>query len=158
MKPTYRDWYKRKMYATEELAKETDIALHVLEATKIIAVVGLSKDRHKDSQFVARYLKNAGFRIIPVNPTADELMGERVYKRVQDIPFPIDVIDVFLKPELIPSFIEEAISTHPKAIWLQLGTGKQDEAKLKSENAGIPLFENRCIKVDHQFLLRPTVK
>jgi uncharacterized protein len=158
MEPTYRDWYQKKMYATEEIAKETEVALHVLQETTTIAVVGLSKDRHKDSQFVARYLQNAGIKIIPVNPTADEILGEKVYKSVKEIPFPVDVIDVFLKPDLIPTFIEDAISVNPKAIWLQLGTGKQEEAKRKSEEAGIPLFENRCIKVDHQFLIRPTVK
>lgn len=155
MEPTYRDWYKKKNYATDELAKETDVALHVLEQTKTIAVVGLSKDKHKDSQFVARYLQNAGFRIIPVNPSADEILGEKVYKSVSDIPFSVDVIDVFLKPELIPVFIDDALTLKPKAIWLQLGTGKQPEAVAKAKSAQIPLFENRCIKVDHQFLMRP---
>lgn len=158
MEPTYRDWYQKKMYATEELAQETEVALQALQTSQTIAVVGLSKDRHKDSQFVARYLQNAGLRIIPVNPTAEEILGEKVYKSLSDIPFPIDIVDVFLKPELIPNFIDEAIALNPKAIWLQLGTGKQPEAKQKATEANVPLFENRCIKVDHQFLMRPTVK
>lgn len=158
MEPTYRDWYEKKNYATEELARETEVALNILKETKKIAVVGLSKDRHKDSQFVARYLQNAGITIVPVNPTADEIMGEKVYKSVKDIPFEVDVIDVFLKPELIPAFIDDALSLKPKAIWLQLGTGKQPEAVEKAKLAEIPLFENRCIKVDHQFLIRPPQK
>lgn len=155
MESTYRDWYQKKMFATDELAQETNIALDVLQKSKNIAVVGLSKDRFKDSQYVARYLQNAGYKIIPVNPTAEEILGEKVYKSLSEIPDTIDIVDVFLKPEFIPSFIDEAISVNPKAIWLQLGTGKQQEAKEKSESAGIPLFENRCIKVDHQFLMRP---
>lgn len=158
MRTTFNNWYDKKMRATEELSAETDLAERLLENIKTIAVVGLSRSFHKDSQFVARYLQNAGYTIIPVNPGADEILGEKAYPDLLSIPFEIDAVDIFLPPEILPKAVDQALSIEPKAIWLQLGTGKNPEEKKKAEKAGIPLFENRCIKVDHQFLIRPKNK
>jgi len=155
MRTTFNNWYDKKMRATEELSRETDLAEKLLQEIETIAVVGLSRSFHKDSQFVARYLKNAGYTIVPVNPGADEILGEKAYPDLKNIPFEVDAVDVFLPPEILPQAVDQALAIEPKAIWLQLGTGKNPEEKKKAEKAGIPLFENRCIKVDHQFLIRP---
>lgn len=158
MKSTFNNWYDKKMRATEALAEETDRAERLLEAISTVAIVGLSRSFHKDSQFIGRYLQKAGYRIVPVNPSADAILGEKAYPDLSSIPFGVDAVDVFLPQKLIPEAVAQAIAIEPKAIWLQLGTGKNPEAKAEAEAAGIPLFENRCIKVDHQFLIRPKQK
>lgn len=143
------------MRANEELSAETDRAEKLLEEISVIAIVGLSRSFHKDSQFVARYLQNAGYKIVPVNPGADEILGEKAYPDLKSIPFEVDAVDIFLPPDLLAEAVDQALEIKPKAIWLQLGTGENPGEKAKAEEAGIPLFENRCIKVDHQFLIRP---
>lgn len=155
MRSTFSNWYEQKMRKTEELSAETDRAEKILGNISTIAIVGLSRSFHKDSQFVGRYLKNAGYTIIPVNPGADQILGEKAYPSLPAIPFEVDTVDIFLPPQLLSKAVDQAIEIRPKAIWLQLGTGKNPAEKQKAKQAGIPLFENRCIKVDHQFLIRP---
>lgn len=155
MRKTYNDWYLKKMRATEELSKETDQVEKLLGRVQTIAMVGISRNRHRDSQYVAKYLQNAGYKIVPVNPAADEILGEKSYPDLNSIPFPVDVVDVFRRPEDIPQVIDEALAINPKVIWLQLGTGDHPEERKKVEEQGITLIQKRCIKVDHQFLIRP---
>lgn len=155
MKSTFNNWYEKKMRANKKLSAETDRAEELLEEISTIAIVGLSRSFHKDSQFVARYLQNAGYTIVPVNPEADEILGEKAYPDLLSIPFEVDAVDVFLPPKILPEAVDQALKIKPKAIWLQLGTGENPKEKEKAEKEGIPLFENRCIKVDHQFLIRP---
>lgn len=155
MRKTYNDWYLKKMRATEELSRETDQVEQLLEKVQTIAIVGISRNRHRDSQYVARYLQNAGYKIVPVNPAADEILGEKSYPDLQSIPFPVDVVDIFRRPEDIPDVINEALSINPKVIWLQLGTGTHPEERKKVESENITFVQKRCIKVDHQFLIRP---
>ncbi len=157
MRTTFNNWYDEKMRATEELSAETDRAEKTLEQVSTIAIVGLSRSFHKDSQFVGRYLQNAGYQIVPVNPNADEILGEKSYPDLKSIPFEVDVVDVFLPPDHIHKAIDQALELdpQPRAIWLQLGTGKQPEQIEKVNGSGIEIYENRCIKVDHQFLIRP---
>lgn len=155
MKSTFNNWYDKKMRATEELSAETELAEELLGKISTIAIVGLSRSFHKDSQFVGRYLQKAGYTIVPVNPGADEILGETAWPDLESIPFEVDAVDVFLPPKLIPQAVDQAIAIQPEAIWLQLGTGKNPNEKTRAGQAGIPLFENRCIKVDHQFLIRP---
>ncbi len=155
MRSTFNDWYDRKMRATEELSQETDDIEELLEEIRTIAVVGISRNQHKDSYFVGRYLQNAGYKIIPVNPGADEILGEKAYPDLKSIPEKVDVVDVFIRPDYIPQVVDQALEIGPKAIWLQLGTGEHPEQKKKAENAGVRLIQSRCMKVDHQFLIRP---
>ena len=157
MKSTFNNWYDKKMRATEALNIETNRAEETLDNISTIAIVGLSRSFHKDSQFVARYLQNAGYDIVPVNPNANEILGKTAYPDLTSIPHPIDVVDVFLPPEHIHKAVDQALELNPKprAIWLQLGTGEQPEEIKKVEGTGIEIYENRCIKVDHQFLIRP---
>ncbi len=143
------------MRATEALSAETDVAENVLGKVSTIAIVGLSRHFHKDSQFIGRYLQNAGYQIVPVNPNAEEILGEKTYPDLLSIPFDVNAVDVFLPQKVIGEAVDQAIQIEPEAIWLQLGTGQNPKEKAKAEAAGIPLFENRCIKVDHQFLIRP---
>jgi len=154
MEPTFRAWYEKKMFATPELVYETKQVEHILSTIKTIAIVGISKNHHKDSHYVGRYLKNAGYRIIPVNPTAQTILGEKAYPDLKSIPGTIDAVDIFRKPKDIPVVVEEALKTDACIIWLQLGTGIHPEEKNKTEQKGKKLIQNRCIKVDHQFLMR----
>lgn len=157
MRTTFNNWYDDKMRATEALSAETDRAEKTLETTSTIAIVGLSRSFHKDSQFVGRYLQNAGYDIVPVNPNANRILGEKSYPDLLSIPFPIDVVDVFLPPGVLSKAVDQALEMdpRPKAIWLQLGTGQNPEEEEKVSGSGIELYQNRCIKVDHQFLIRP---
>lgn len=157
MKSTFNNWYDKKMRATEELSIETDRAEETLEQVSTIAVVGLSRSFQKDSQFVARYLQNAGYTIVPVNPNADEILGQKAYPDLKSIPHAIDAVDVFLPPDHLSKAVDQTLELDPKprAIWLQLGTGENPEQAEKVSASGIELYENRCIKVDHQFLIRP---
>ncbi|MEX2602746.1 MAG: CoA-binding protein, partial [Gracilimonas sp.] len=133
MRSTYNDWYTKKMRATEVLSNETDQVEKLLEQVKTVAMVGISRNRHRDSQYVARYLKDAGYTIVPVNPGADEILGEKSYPNLKSIPFPVDVVNIFRKPEDIPEIVDEALSINPKVIWLQLGTGDHPEERKKTE-------------------------
>lgn len=157
MKTTFNNWYDKKMRATEELEAETNRAEQTLAEVSSIAIVGLSRSFHKDSQFVGRYLQNSGYRIVPVNPNADSILGEKAYPDLISIPFAVDVIDVFLPPDILPKAVNQSLDLDPlpRAIWLQLGTGEQPEEAEKVNGTGIELYQNRCIKVDHQFLIRP---
>lgn len=154
MKSTFNNWYESKMRANPELSEETDRAGQLLEEIESVAIVGISRNRHKDSHYVGRYLQNAGYRIVPVNPGADEILGEQAYADLSEIPHPVDVVDIFIRPEHIAKVVDDAIKIHPKAIWLQLGTGTHNEVGEKVKEAGIEFYQNRCMKVDHQFLIR----
>ena len=155
MKVTFDNWYNRKMTATEELASETREVETLLGQVTTVAIVGISRNPHRDSSYVGRYLQSAGYQIVPVNPGADEILGEKSYPSLDSIPFAVDVVDIFRRPEDIPSVVDEALPLKPKAIWLQLGTGNHPEERKKVESHGIRFIQKRCIKVDHQFLIRP---
>lgn len=155
MKSTFDNWYAEKMRANPEISEETDRAEELLGQIETIAIVGISRNRHRDSHFVGRYLKKVGYTVIPVNPGADEILGEKAYPDLESIPVPVDVVDIFRPAEVIPDVVEQARQVDPKAIWLQLGTGTHNELKEKIEKSGIQFFQNRCMKVDHQFLIRP---
>ncbi|HTP80837.1 MAG TPA: CoA-binding protein [Bacteroidota bacterium] len=154
MEPTFRSWYERKMYANPQIADETRMVDGLLRRLQTVAIVGISKDEHKDSHYVGRYLKNAGYRIVPVNPGSKIILGENCYPTLRSIPFPVDAVDIFRKPADILDVVEEAIDIGAWLIWLQLGTGTHPEAMKRAAAAGRLLIQNRCMKVDHQFLIR----
>ncbi|NBC25377.1 MAG: CoA-binding protein [Bacteroidetes bacterium] len=142
------------MRATPELAGETDKIEHWLDNIQTIAIVGISRNRHKDSYFVGRYLQNAGYTIIPVNPGATEILGQKAYPDLVSIPGDIDAVDVFIKPEYVSEIVDQALEIDPKVIWLQLGVGEHPEEIEKANKHGVMMVQNRCMKVDHQFLIR----
>ncbi|MDZ7773116.1 MAG: CoA-binding protein [Balneolaceae bacterium] len=154
MRSTFNNWYDRKMRATPEQRRETEAIASLLREIRTIAIVGISRNRHKDSHYVGRYLQRAGYRIVPVNPGAEEILGETAWPDLASIPFPVDAVDLFRPPAAIPAAVEEALAVHPRVVWLQLGTGTHPEQKRIVEQAGITFVQNRCMKVDHQFLIR----
>lgn len=113
-----------------------------------IAVVGLSPDRKKASNIVADYLIANGFRIIPVNPGYPEILGQKSYSSLAEIPGKVDIVDIFRRSEKVLPVVEEAIKLEPKAIWLQLGI-INNEAQELAESHGILFIMNQCIKQEH---------
>ena len=123
----------------------------ILEQSKTIAMVGLSPDKEKASNIVANYLIARGYRIIPVNPGYDEILGQKSYKSLSDIPDKIDIVDIFMRSEKVLPVVEEAIKLKPRAIWLQLGI-INEEARRLVEDKGITFFMNVCMKQEHEKL------
>jgi uncharacterized protein len=124
----------------------------ILQNSKVIAVVGLSADSWKDSNKVAKYLKEHGYRIIPVNPSAQEFLGEKSYPDLKSIPEKIDVVDVFRRPEHVPAIVDEAISIGAKVLWLQLGV-RNDEAVKKAREAGLVVVQDECMMAQHSRIM-----
>ncbi len=120
----------------------------LLETSKIIAVVGLSDKPERDSYRVAEYLQRQGYRIIPVNPTVDAVLGEKSYASVSDIPEPVDIVDVFRRPDAVGPVVEDAIAAGARAVWMQLGI-ENEEAAQAAEAAGLQVVMDRCIKIEH---------
>jgi predicted CoA-binding protein len=125
----------------------------ILERTRTIAVVGASPEPWRASYGVSAYLKRAGYRIIPVNPTAlgERVHGEAVVGALADIGEPIGLVNVFRRPDFLPVVVEEAIAVGAPALWMQLGI-RHDGAKDSAEAAGIAVVMDRCISVEHRRL------
>ena len=120
----------------------------ILRTHKTLAVVGLSAQWHRPSYFAAKYMQEHGYRIVPVNPGYGEILGERCYKSLRDIPHPVDVVDCFRKSAEIPAIAEDAIAIGAKVLWMQLGV-HNDQARARAEAAGLEVVENRCVKIEH---------
>ena len=127
---------------------DSDKLRRLLRSSRTIAVVGLSAQWHRPSYFAAKYLQEHGYRVIPVNPTYPEILGEKSYKRLADIPERIDVVDCFRKSSEIAAIADEAIAIGAKVLWMQLGV-ESPEARRKAEAAGLEVVENRCMKIEH---------
>jgi len=123
----------------------------IFEQTKTIAVVGLSKNPARPSHSVPQYLKDRGYRIIPVNPMAEELLGQKSYPDVRAIPEAIDVVQIFRKPEEVPAIVEDAIAVGAKVIWMQLGLVHERAAK-RARSAGLQVVMDRCMRATHREL------
>ena len=119
----------------------------ILKENHTIAMVGLSADWYRPSYFAAKYLQDHGFRVIPVNPRYEEILGEKSYARVQDIPEPIDVVDCFRRPADIPPLADAAIEVGARVLWMQLGI-VNEEAAAKARHAGLEVIMNRCMKIE----------
>jgi predicted CoA-binding protein len=119
----------------------------ILKENHTVAMVGLSADWFRPSFFAAKYLKDHGFRVIPVNPRYAEILGEKCYARVQDIPDPIDVVDCFRRAEDIPLIADAAIEVGAKVLWMQLGI-VNEEAAATARQAGLEVIMNRCMKIE----------
>jgi uncharacterized protein len=121
----------------------------LLRSSKTIAVVGLSSDPLRPSHEVAAYLQSAGYKIIPVNPNESEVLGEKSYARLEDIRKPIDIVDVFRRPEDVPPIADSAIAIKAKALWLQQGITNNAAAE-KAHAAGLLVVEDACLFVEHK--------
>ncbi len=123
----------------------------ILLSAKTIAVVGLSKDPSKESHVVAKYLQEHGYKIIPVNPSAEEILGEKVFHLLSEINFPVDVVDVFRPSVECEGIVREAVKLKPKMVWLQLGI-KSGEAKKIAQAKSIVFAQGKCTKIVHKRL------
>ena len=127
----------------------------ILSEAKTIAVVGASKNPEKDAHKIPKYLQEHGYRIIPVNPTADVILGERTYRSLSEVKEPYDVVDIFRPSADVPAIVEEAIRGPAKVIWMQLGIENEAAAK-KAEAAGKIVVQNACMMIAHRRLVAPT--
>ena len=127
--------------------------IELLQTAKTIAVVGLSDKPHRDSYRVAAYLKENGYRIIPVNPRlrGKEVLGETAYSSLTEIPLPIDIVNIFRRSEDVPPVVVEAVPLKPQGIWMQLGITNEEAARV-ARAAGIKVVMDRCIMVEHRRL------
>ena len=113
-----------------------------------MAVVGLSADWFRPSYFAAKYMQEHGYRIIPVNPKYQEILGETCYPCLKDIPHPVDIVDVFRKPADTPGIAQEAVHIGAKVLWLQLGVINEDAQAIAAQ-AGLTVIMDRCVKIEH---------
>jgi len=113
----------------------------LLTDLRTIAVVGISTNPGKDSHMVAAYLKKHGYRIIPVNPGADEVLGEKSYPDLRSIPEPVDIVDVFRRPEFLPEIAEQAVAIHAKVLWMQTGISNEEAARI-AKQGGLTVIED----------------
>lgn len=120
----------------------------ILARDRTIAVVGLSAEWHRPSYFAAKYMQEHGYRIVPVNPKYPEILGEKSYARLEDIPFPVDMVDVFRKEQDIPPIAQSAVAIGAKCLWQQLGL-KSEAADRIATAAGLDSIWDRCVKIEH---------
>ena len=123
----------------------------ILRSAHTIAVVGLSSKRWRPSYGVAEYMKRSGYRIIPVNPRETEVLGEKCYPDLDSVPDPVDIVDIFRRPEFVPEIVEAAIRKGAKAVWMQEGV-VHEEAAARAESAGLAVAMDHCILKDHRRL------
>jgi predicted CoA-binding protein len=132
-----------------------DPVTEILKTSRTIAVVGLSNRKFRPSYGVADYLKSVGYRIIPVNPLEKEVLGEKSYARLEDIPDKIDIVDIFRRSEFVPEIVDAAIRIHARAIWMQEGVIHHEAAE-RARRADLFVQMNSCILKEHVRRLRLT--
>jgi len=120
----------------------------ILKTNHTIAVVGLSADWYRPSYFAAKYMQEHGFRIIPVNPKYDEILGEKCYPNLKAIPEPVDIVDVFRKPDDCVPIAQDAVAIGAKVLWLQLGVVNEEAARV-AEAGGLEVVMDRCVKIEY---------
>ncbi|MBU2008293.1 MAG: CoA-binding protein [Chloroflexi bacterium] len=123
----------------------------ILKEGRTVAVVGLSPKPDRPSYVVARYLQAQGYRIIPVNPNTQEILGEKAYPTLLSIPERVDIVDIFRRPEEVPPVVEEAISIGARVVWMQEGIVNEAAAQ-RAKEAGLKVVMDRCLKKEHQRL------
>jgi predicted CoA-binding protein len=124
----------------------------VLRSSKTIAVVGLSSNRRRPSYGVSEYMQSMGYRIIPVNPQETEVLGEKAFASLEDVPEPVDIVNVFRRSEFVPEIVDAAIRIGAKCVWMQEGV-MHEEAAAKARAAGLEVVMNRCILKEHRKML-----
>jgi len=120
----------------------------ILSHSRTIAVVGLSANWYRPSFFAAKYMRDHGYRVIPVNPHYAEVLGEKCYPDIASIPEALDIVDCFRKADEMPALAREAVAKHAKVLWMQLGIHNDEAAGIASE-AGLDVVQNRCVKIEH---------
>lgn len=136
----------------EKSASEKDVA-ELLNNSRTVAVVGISHKEERDSHKVAKYLKDHGYKVIPVNPRYKEVLGETCYPDLKSVPEHIDIVDIFRNIDAIPAIVDEAVEVKAGAVWMQLGLSHEAAAE-KARCAGISVVMDRCMKIEHSRLHR----
>ena len=121
----------------------------ILERYKNIAVVGLSSQTRRPSYSVSQYMQNVGYRIIPVNPNETEVLCEKAYPTLDDVPGPVEIVDIFRRPEFVPDIVESAIRRKARVIWMQVGVVHEAAAE-RARAAGLEVVMDRCILIEHR--------
>lgn len=123
----------------------------ILKTSTTIAVVGLSARRHRPGYTIPAYMQQQGYRIIPVNPNLKEALGEKAYASLRDIPEPVDIVNIFRRPEAVSPIVEDAIAIDARVVWMQLGV-VNEEAAARAEAAGLRVVMDNCIGATHRRL------
>ena len=131
----------------------SDAVAEILQTAKVIAVVGLSSRKFRPSYGVAEYLQRAGYQIIPVNPNETEVLSEKCYPRLEDVPVPVDIVDIFRRSEFVPEIVESAIRVGAKAVWMQEGVIHAEAAE-RARQAGLVVVMDACILKKHMWGIR----
>lgn len=124
----------------------------ILVSAKTIASVGLSSSQERESYWIGLYLQQQGYRVIPVNPTADEILGEKAYPDLESVPEKIDVVQVFRRPEDVPPVVDDAIKVGARVVWMQEGI-RHEEAAQKARQAGLQVVMDACMRSSHRRLI-----
>lgn len=132
---------------------DRDKIYEILKNSKTIAVVGVSKDRTKISNYIYRYLKNAGYKVYPVNPNYEVIKGDKCYKKVVEIGDNIDIVDVFRRPEYTPEIAKDAVAKKAKVLWLQQGISNEEAYNIAKEG-GLEVLMDICIYAMHKALFK----
>ncbi len=125
----------------------------ILNQAKTIAVVGLSNNPARPSYDVADYLQQNGYRIVPINPNEIEVLGERAYPDLLSVPMPIDIVDIFRRPQFVPEVVQQAIAKGAKLVWMQPGAENYEAAEM-AEAAGLKTVVGMCLRVQHKYAQR----
>lgn len=136
----------------EKNVTEQDL-VEILNRSRTVAVIGISHKEDRDSHKVAKYLKDHGYKMIPVNPKYKEVLGEPCYPNLKSVPEHIDVVDIFRNIEAIPAIVDEAITVGAGCVWMQLGLAHNGAAE-KARCAGLKVVMNKCIKIEHAHLMQ----
>jgi uncharacterized protein len=120
----------------------------ILNNYKRVAMVGLSDDWSRPSNFAAKYLLHHGFEVIPINPKYSEILGQKCYADLRDIPTPVDIVDLFQRVERVPTFVDQAIEIGANVVWMQLGIIHEAAAQ-KARDAGLEVVMDRCMKIEY---------
>ncbi len=133
------------------MVTDDDVIREILTTYRTVAVVGCSSNPAKDAHNIPRFLQDHGYRIVPVNPFSDEILGEKTYPNVKDVPSPVQIVEIFRPSEQVGPVVDDALETDAKVIWMQLGI-RNDEAAQKARDAGLKVVQDRCMKIELQRL------
>ena len=138
----------RREAGTDPRYQDPRVIVATLRSARTVAIVGLSPDPLRPSNFIGFYLQRHGYRIVPVNPREKEILGETSYPSLRAIPFPVDVVDVFRRPEAVPEIARDAVAIGAKALWLQFGVVSPEGARI-ADAGGLAVVMDRCMKIEH---------